>query len=241
MKPLLTLLLCLVVLTGRAAPRDPDDGDLVDCGPEKVAVFGDSVSPDGRYALGWTLRPASNPAPVNWATYHPNNAVEWLQAQQFETDDARADYLIFNGVIDLRAHRFITLASRSAYWPHKNRGNMSVAWSHGAQLGKFAVVSNDTRFDTVDLWLIETNDAGVHVVDLIDPAEKSVQRFLHQRYRKRGDSLALTYGDVSFKHGEATIDFEGEVPKSEDNFVAEGTVHVALPAGTITGTKEKGR
>ncbi len=239
MKLPLTLLLCFVVVTGCAAPRDPDDGGLVECGSETVAVFAGSVSPDGHYALGWTLRPARNRTPVNWTGYDPENLFDWLQAYLPPYEDPDPGYQLVNGVVDLRVHRFTLLASRLPYRPHKNHGGMGVAWSHGSQPGKFAVVSNDARFNTVDLWLIETSDAGIHVVDLIDPVDKSVYRFLHQHYPTK--SLSVIYGDVSFGHGTATIDFEGEVAKSPDYFVAAGTVHLGLPAGMVTGVTGKGR
>ncbi len=239
MKTLCVLLLCLAALTGRAAALDPDDGGLVDCGSEKVAVFAGTVSPDGHYAFGWTLRPARNKTPVNWTGYDPEYLFGWLQAYLPPNEDPDPEYQLVNGVVDLRAHRFTLLNSRDPYRPHKNHADMGVAWSHGSQSGKFAVVNIDARFNTLDLWLIETSDTGFHVVDLLNPAEKSAQRFIRQH--SSWNSLSVTFGDVSFKHGEAMIDFGGEVPKMEDGPFIEGTVHVALPAGTIIGVKEKGR
>lgn len=239
MKFLRALLLCLVVLTGHVAAQDPLDGALVDCGAEKVAVFEDSVSPDGRYAFGWTIRPARNPKPVDWTTYNPKVPFDWIETYPFDPDDPNAEYRLLNGVLDLRAHRFTPLGSRFPYWPHKNHGEMGVAWSHGSRPGKFAVVNNDARFYTIDLWLIETGDTSIRVVDLIDRTEKSVRRFLRQRMPEQYDSLAVTYGDVSFVRGVALIDFSSEIPKSLEGAGLNGTVRIALPAGTITGVKER--
>ena len=237
MKPLLILLFCLVVLTGRINAQNSPDGTLVDCGSEKVAVFAGSVSPDGRYAFGWTFRPTRNQTPVNWSGYDPAKPFDWLQTYLPELDASDPAYQLVNGVLDLSAHKFTPLSSRFPYWPNKNHGDMDVAWSHGSQPGKFAVVSNDARFYTIDLWLIETGDTEIRVVDLIDPAEKSVRRYLRQQWPKKYDSFAVTYGDVSFAHGVAKIDFNAEIPKSQDDSGDQGTVSVALPAGTITGVK----
>lgn len=239
MRSIGALLLCLVMLVGRAVAQDPPDSTLVDCGTEKVAVFEGSVSPDGRYAFGWTFRPARNRAPVDWATYNPDHPNDWLQAYLPEPDATDPAYQLVNGILDLHTHQFTPLASRFPYWPNKNHGDMGVAWSHGSQPGKFAVIHNDARFYTIDLWLIDTGGASLRVVDLIDPAEKSVRRFLRQDWPDKYRSFALTYADVSFKPGVATIDFSADLPKSEDNSGTQGTVRVALPAGTITGVKDR--
>ena len=239
MKSLRLLLLSLVVLTGRAGAGDPPDGTLVDCGAEKVAVFEGTTSPDGRYAFGWTIRPARNPKPVDWTAYDPAEPYHLLEAYPYDPDKSDPEYRLVDGVLDLRAHRFTALDSTFPYWPHKNHGTIGVAWSHGSQPGKFAVVHNDARFCTWNLWLIETGDAGVRVVDLDNPAEKSVRRFLRQRQPRKYDSLAVTYGDVSYGHGVALIDFDAEIPKSMEDDGIKGTVRVALPAGTITGVKSR--
>ena len=237
MKLLRVLLLCLAVCTGRAQARDPQDGALVDCGPEKVAVFEGSVSPDGHYAFGWTVRPGRNQKPVDWATYNPHTINDWLQAYLPEPDATNPDYTLVNGVLDLRTRKFTPVPSRFPYWPNKNHGDMGVAWSHGSQPGKFAVIHNDARFFTIDLWLVETGDGNIRVVDLADPAEKSVRSFLHRRFPGKYGDLAVTYGDVSFKNGAALLDFSAEIPKSADDSGGGGTVSVALPGGTITGVK----
>lgn len=106
MKPWCALLLCLVVLTRSATARDPQDGGLVDCGSEKVAVFEGTASPDGRFAFGWTVRRARNQMPVNWATYNPENLWDWLDAYPFDPDAKDAEYRLVNGVLDLREHGF---------------------------------------------------------------------------------------------------------------------------------------
>ena len=176
---------------------------------------------------------------MNGAGYNPEHPYDWLGAYLKDFDEFNPAYQVVNGLLDLRARRFTALASRFPYFPQKNHGNMGVAWSHGSQPGKFAVVNNDARFYTIDLWLIETSDADVRVVDLIGPAEKRFRRFLRLREPKEYGSLAVTYGDVSFVHGAATIDFAAETPKSPTPSYAEGTVRVALPAGTITGVKAR--
>ncbi len=162
----------------------------MDCGSEKVAVFEGSDSPDGRYAFGWTIRAARNQAPANWTAYDPEKPSDWLQAYlpaDFDAPDPA--YRLVNGVLDLHAHRFTTLAGRFPYWPNKH------------------------------------------------PAGKSVRRFLRQQWPRKDDSFAVTYGGVSFAHGAALIDCSADIPKSENNSGAEGTVRVTLPAGTINGVK----
>lgn len=51
----------------------------------------------------------------------------------------------------------------------------------------------------------------------------------------------MTYGGVSFEHGETTIDFDAEIPESDEGLAIAGTVHVALPAGTITSVEGRRR
>lgn len=237
MRSLCALLLCLVVLTGRVRAGDPPDGSLVDCGSEKVAVFVGSVSPDGRYAFGWTIRPGRNQTPVSWAAYDPDKPYDMLEAHPYDPDKPDSEYQLVDGVIDLRAHQFTSLDSTFPYWPHRNHGNLGVAWSHGAQSGKFAVINNDARFATWNLWLVVTAAANVRVVDLAGPAGKSVDSFLRRQVPKKYDRYAVIYEDVSYGHGVARVNFEAAIPKSLDDKVVQGVVTVALPAGTITGVR----
>ena len=211
----------------------------MDCGSDKVVVFEGSTSPDGRCALGWTLRPAHNPKPVDWSSYHRDTVIDLLEAYPYDPDAADPDYRLLDGVLDLRAKKFLPLASDFPYWPHKNHGELGVAWSHGSSPGRFAVFRNDARFYTENLWLAETGGAGVRVVDLAGPAEKIVRRFLRGQLPKKYALMAITYGDVSFMHDAAMIDFSAEIPKSLEDAGAEGTISVALPAGTITGVRKR--
>jgi hypothetical protein len=112
---------------------------LVRCGDEEVAVFSDTVSKDRRFALGWTIRSRHKPAPAPWALYDPDDAA--LHARMGllvdEEDQPRqGEHTPVQGLVDLRAHRFVPIASEEPAFAGRVRNSLDVRWfaPHGATL-----------------------------------------------------------------------------------------------------------
>ena len=123
MKPFLTFLLCFSTLCARAFAQvpadDPKEGTLIDCGGEKIVVFGHTESRDSRYALGWTIRPnAASAKPVDWTAYKKDDPFGWLGEHKLPADATDpGSYDLVDGVIDLHDGKFTLLVTGHPLFP----------------------------------------------------------------------------------------------------------------------------
>ena len=255
----LVVLGLLALTTPARGQTDPASlaGTLVHCGSEQVAVIEDTVSKDGHFAAGWTIRPKGRQAAVDWSAYRRDDPSLFVRKYGLNDnptangdDPDKSPYRLVNGVLDLRAKTFTALAFESPYFPDKDRGELEAAWSedrHGIHYGVLAnsVGSNHTDH-TVDLQLVEFGPGGVHVTDLKPSADRAVTDFMrrrdpkdYKRYAWHFDFEAIgPHSEATltpFKGDTLTIHFDAEVFLESNNQDA-GYVSFALPQGAITGT-----
>ena len=244
------LLLCLPALfTIPAAAQEPSDdtraGILVACGGEKVAMFERTESKDGHYALGWTIRPHRKQDPVDWSAYHRENPVDMLERYPGTTDEEpeKADYLVVDGVLDLRAKTFTLLPSNAPFYPNRGHADIRVAWESDARNGgPTALVAIGARFSTNDLFLVRLGAGAPQVTALSPEADKAVSDGMKKRDPKDYRSYETSYqlepsgglasSPVKFQPDAVTVHFETAEPKSEVNMDA-GSITFALPKGSV--------
>ena len=193
MKPFLCLLLLVFLasrLPAQEPPDDPQAGALVDCGGEKVAIFERTESKDGHCALGWTLRPGRRKEPFDWSAYNRSQPVETVLASTADNDPEKGDYVLVNGVLDLQGKVFTPLPSKDPYFPNYNHHGLSVAWSEERDGTRYALVSNDSRFSTNELFLVRYGSTPVGIVNLSPEADRTVA----ERMRKRDPKDYRNYG-----------------------------------------------
>lgn len=246
MKPLLSLLFAVLLapsLSAQAPPDDPQAGTLVDCGNEKVAIFERTESRDGRFALGWTVRPNRKKDPVDWSTYQRDDPLAFLEKYPDDVEKPDAgDYVLVNGVLDLRAKTFVPLPGKDPYFPGYNHHGLAVAWSEERNGARYALVSNDSRFSTDELFLVRLGAGPVWIVDLSPEADKAVAKRMRRRDPKDYRDYETTYDPRSeadsgtprteFRKNSVTVHFDTGVPKSEVNTDA-GKITFALPKGNV--------
>lgn len=242
----------LVSFAGSLQAQMPDGlaktDQPVDCGNEKVAIFEGTASKDGRYALGWTVRPNRKPGPVDWSSYRPDDPGDFYERHPFvgtgnDYDMDKQDYQLVDGVVDLRAKKFTPLQGNSPYYPGKNHWGLFVSWSKDRGGIRRAVVGNQARFSTYNLWLVSLKPDGPQIVELSPRADKAVEAYLHKRdpkdYQRYGTSYEL--GDSArdsepsgtvFAEDTVTIRFIAEIPKSERDHDA-GRLTLSLATGEV--------
>lgn len=232
------------------APAEDTQGDiLIQCGADKVAIFADTTSKDGRFALAWTLRPNRKHDPVDWSLYRREDLGPFWEKHATEDQDwnmTNGDYLVVDGVVDLKAKKFTDLFSQQPYRPNKNHGHLAVDWSDAQGGTRYAVISNDLRFSTEDLWLVVLTARGVRVVELTSQAYKAAVAYIRKRDPKDYKNYGATYeigkaaadGEPSqtvFNKDSVSIRFVQEVPKS-DTDVDYGKMIFSLPQGNVVRT-----
>jgi uncharacterized protein YecT (DUF1311 family) len=231
-------------------PAESDKDRLIDCGAEKVIVIAGTQSPDSAYAIGWTLRPTTKGTPaVDWSSFDPEQVWDFLEKYDWENE--KAPYSLLDCVVDLRRKKLVTLPTDNPYHTNKNHGGLAIKWSPDVHGGSYAVVENDARFSTDNLWLVLINrEGGIQQADLEPRLSKTVAKVLLDKRPWNHEDYATSFPvsnsgqpDASgavFREGEVEIPFEADVPKSDvDSVIGSITVH--LPEATITKVSCKTR
>src|SRR6266446_753937 len=135
-----------------------DSSQLIDCGADRAVLLKGTEAQDGRYAIGWTIRQRSKDAkPVDWSAWSKQDDDLFAFLDRYETQDPErpnTPYELNNCVIDLKQKKMLILPSDWPYFPHKNRGHLDVVWSPVSKDSRYALIQNDARFSTHNLWLI---------------------------------------------------------------------------------------
>lgn len=220
-------------------------GSVIDCGAEKVVLFVGTNSPEGNYAVGWTLRPKhAGTAPVDWSAWDDETPEALLDRYEWGSEQADAPYELVDCVVDLTRKKFLVLPSDWPDWPHKNRGYIDVLWGSAVQGHRHALIQNDSRFYTHNLWLVTFEHAEMRQLDLVPGLTKTVTQLLRKREVSSFDQYGVFFplrkvewasakGAV-FKTFSAAIPFVADIPKSVDDTAVEGMITISLLQGKVT-------
>jgi len=225
------------------AHASADERGLVRCGNEQIAIFPDTTSKDGRFAIGWTIRSHAAHAPAPWSVYDPDNPVLARSMALLRDDQGairKGDVAAVDGLVDLRAKTFTAFRSDEPVFAGNAHDDFVVRWyePHGA--ARFGVVINNHDGNsaqlTIDLWLVDASGAP-RVVDLKPRADEAIHAFLKKRdpkdaakYEWRCDVAAAH--DV-FTSNSLALTFVADVP-DEPRDVDAGRIEFAVPSGDVT-------
>jgi uncharacterized protein YecT (DUF1311 family) len=250
MKPLVLILLVFLALPLWA--DNATSSQLVDIGGgNKAVLIDDTTSPDGRYAIGWTVRPhAKNTKPVDWSSWKPGDSDAIDNFIQTNTPylpgeiDDDSPYELIDGIIDLQKKSFLELPAADPYYTNKNRGYLAVAWSPEGKGPRCALIEIDFRFETDNFWLVTFDASGMHQVDLVQALKKAVDPVLAEKRPLLQNSLQTAYSvsknaesgtlPLAFNGSTVTFPFSSDVPHSpDDDSEVLGRVTLKLPEGTV--------
>jgi uncharacterized protein YecT (DUF1311 family) len=248
----------------RAADDDdnnPLKGHLIDCGTDKVVVFSQPASPNGRYTVGWTLRPNLKQAKaVDWSKWSPEQSANlFLEPYNFLdpeivgggtaplVDAAKsapvgpegrgAPYELLDVVVDLKKKTFLPLRSAWPYWPGKNHGELAVVWN-----SHHAVIVNQARFFTMNVWLVTMDETGMRERDLRDTLNDEVVPILKAKRPLTYNSYGIDYWpesnleDLKFSGPTVHVPFSADIPKSGYESVL-GVVSVDMASGRVVKSR----
>ena len=244
MKKLCCLFVLLFALLARADNNTCKR--IIDVGTTKVVPFEETVSPDGAYAIGWTIIPKnSSVKPVDWSKWTGENIEDFFVSSDTADDDSfDQKYNVTDCLIDLKRRTYLALPSADADYPRKNPGFLVAAWSPVANGTRYALVQNDARFCTENLWLITIDSAGMHMKDLthqlaqaVDPivaVKRPIVSDWYETFYSLSDSNTPPRA-IAIKGEMAEIPFQSDIPKSDtDSSEVDGTVTLNLPKGVVT-------
>lgn len=245
------------------ADDDDDHYTLIDCGAGKVVLFKDAGSPGGRYAIGWTIRRIDPKAePVNWTLWKddPNDfldkyncfdaritgsgmapLIDAAKSAPALSSDAKVKgppYELLDCVVDLKKKELLPLHSKWPYWPRKNHGDFEVVWNRDDSGIDYAVVINEARFFTEDIWLISAGDPGMHASEVSHLLNKEASRILKSKRPLTYEAYAISWfngddaGKPTFSKNGVRFNFDADIPKMSYETV-EGSMTLKLPECTI--------
>ena len=173
---------------------------LVDCQIGKAVILANTERPEAGLAVVWTLQPNRQQAPVDWSLYDDENK-SWHLLQKFPIDHetpSNGDYLLVDGVLDLKTKVFTPLPSRAPYYPTENHGSLTAAWSdevHGVRYGVIANNGGGHYFErTLELWLVRIDAQGTHFTELTPAADRAVPAYLRKHDSKDAAGMVNSAG-----------------------------------------------
>jgi hypothetical protein len=188
----------------------------------KLFIFWDTVSPDGKYALGWSTTGTMDPE---------------------DTDRQESD--VQNGLVDVASKKILLVLPGASYWAlppngqHPNHYSMSTVWSDdNASL----LAIYDSRYATDQVYLVDVKT--MRVKELIDDLQGAFYQAVREKaasyYRKYGKEYSIDFLNAWFL-GHDRIEVSGStfVSKFDENTVAFALTVQFTPAGKLSTIKSE--
>lgn len=223
----------LFLHTAQVARGQEEAGQLVDCGTDKVVTFPKTMSKDGRFAAGWTIRPARRSVkPVDWSQWAEREESRFFERYPWDRAEVvRPPYVMVEGAVDLKRRIFVEVGEGWMVPP-------DAVWSDGESDGRrYGVLSKTRRRGARMLLLVVADKAGLRTVNLLDGAEKAMADFL--RKEARGVMFTGVYFTPEGITGNvARVGFSAENANNYDEDV-EGVLTMRLPDGAALEVRRK--
>jgi uncharacterized protein YecT (DUF1311 family) len=172
------------------------DYKLLDSPTEKAVLVPGTQTPDGHYALAWTVLPKGNAEPVDWSM---------LNTGKFEKRYLDEDYLVdaqyepANLVVDLRAKKVIGKIAQGddvCYRPDKNHAFLVVAWGPEQDGRRFALVEVTAKWEPAFFEVFDVGPDGIRKAEpdpLFGKAVVSAIRRCYANAQIKSSDIAFSY------------------------------------------------
>ena len=243
MKPRNLFWLCFLCWTSWAVGAEaqteeetPEEkAELVVIGTETLVPIQGTKSVDGRFLVGWTIRPTKKTVPaVDWETWKRPFPEFFERYDWDEEGSAKADYQIFNYALDRKNSKLLVLPTDWPYHTHKNRGHLLAKWGEPDGTNRYAVIANDARFYTHNLWLVRVRGGQMEQTDLAGPLSDAVLLFLKKSKVRRAKAYGIFFPideGTRFNRDSMELPFLASIPKSGD--AVTGRIRFRLPDGRV--------
>ncbi len=223
----------LLVFAQPCFAEDEDVPAPVSCGKDTVVFFDRDKSADGRFALGWTIRPIKKDAkPVDWSQYSKKGISlvdDYPHEDWTGQNEIDFSYVIVDGIVDLSGKSFKDLPLPNPFYTNGNHG-----WSiHAAWVGKNeAVIIVDSRFETSDLLLLRMSKGGLSAIDLMPKANQKVEKLIAEKRPLTNDmSIMYDSSEIVLRDEVFRLPFTACHPKGSQEDL-DGTLFLSQKDGT---------
>ena len=239
-----------------SAEESPPPLPVVELGDRKAEVVAGTGSPDGRFALAWTLRPSKDAKPVDW---------DLLKKDRQEFRDTYGDdenYFAEILLVDHKNNKNLAALKLAESWslPGYNHESLVARWGPPDKNGRrFVIVNCDRKWSPQDVILLSVGGDSVSQRSLLKSLDQSVQRFVAQQNKGRRAPATKDYTieypifalpEMGQRKGffdptTLWLPFEAVIPKSEEAPGYSGVLHLKLtdtpngPTATIEGAPIK--
>jgi hypothetical protein len=236
----IVLFVALVCTTPTA--RAEDEGRLVSCAGSTISVFPNTTSPDGRWAIGWTIRSVhAGKAPKPWLVFDRDEPTISAAVDRLQKEDGseRSDDLVTElGWVDLKAKHFSPLPVSEPIYPGHPRSSLDMTWRRD---GRYVVVidnhEGNSIYETNDAWLFAVTHSGPQQpVDLKPAAVSAMRDFIRKRDPKDAARYLgeLTGKNARWRNDAVELSFSTMIPSAMQNIDA-GILTFAIPDGSVRG------
>jgi len=219
---------------------------LIDTALGKALLIPGATTKDARYAMAWTVLPASQGIkPVDWSHWDPTNPDKLLRQYDWQSygGEAPGQYKPVDFILDLHSRAVAELPTDAPYWPGKRDGwIMSATWCSGPDGSRYCLVENDQEEYTQNFWLV-TLGATMKVKELTAAMRNPINAILHERrpeIANLNDFLVLYPlnggGEIDKPETVANVPFSAQASVSDQTeFGISGTVSIQLSTGAVLG------
>ena len=192
----------------------------------KLFIFWNTVSPDGKYGLGWSTSGSLDGDDL---------------AEEMYQDDPK----LKNGLVDVASRKMLVLLPGAKYWDlppdgmHPNHYSMSTVWSDDSAS---LLATYDSRYGTDQVYLLDVRT--MRIKRLIDDLQSAFYQTVRDKaasyYRKYKKEYSIEFSDPWFV-GRDRFEVTGTtfVSKFDDASVEFVLTFQFTPAGKLSPTKSE--
>ncbi len=187
----------------------------------KLFIFWETVSPDGKYALGWSTNGSPDADSI------VNGVTE-----------------IKNGLVDVTSRKMLLILPDVDYWQlpegtHPNHYSMGTVWSDDSAS---LLAIYDSRYGTDEVYFVDVKTMRVKgmIADLKSAFYQAVRDKAASYYRKYGKEYSIAFLNPWFT-GRDRFEVSGStfVSKFDDSTVAFALTLQFTPAGKLSSIKSE--
>lgn len=189
-KPLSLVILfpALVTLAASAAEVPLVEADFIDVHGEHIKLVENTMSPDGRYAAGWTVVPKKGKPAVDWKQWHAENNSfydDYLDNQ---------DYTVTDVIVDLAKKSVAArLQFKSPYFDSKGHGALEIVYGPVKDGHRYALALSDSKWSALDVNLIDIGPEGSTQADIHKLLDETALGYARKQGKKKTGDYACDY------------------------------------------------
>lgn len=181
-KPLSLVILfpVLAALAASAAAVPLVEANFIDVHGEHIKLVENTMSPDGRYAAGWTVTPKKGKPAVDWKQWQAENNSfydDYLDNQ---------DYTVTDVIVDLSKKAVAArLQFKEPYFNSKGHGDLEVVYGPEKGGHRYAIALSDGKWSALNVVLVDIGPEGSTQADVQKLLDEAALGLVRKKEKKK--------------------------------------------------------